>query len=61
MWGSSWPGEKYKKDFGAGAQRIQNVLKVFAKLFADDDKDLFRFEWSNGTKCTYIKADNYFE
>jgi len=53
MLGSSWPGEKYKKEFGIWVQRIQNVLKVFAKLFIDDDKSLFHFEWSNGIKCTY--------
>jgi len=36
-------------------------IKVFAKLFIDDDKRFFRFEWSNGTKYTYIKLDNWFE
>ena len=44
-----------------GYRRIQNVLKVFAKLIIDDDKGLFHFECSNGIKCTYIKVDNWFE
>ena len=55
MRGSAWSGAKYK-GFSACVQRIQNVLELFANLFIDDDKRLFRFEWSNGTKDTYIKG-----
>ena len=44
-----------------GYRRIQNVLKVFAKLITDDDKGLFHFEWSDDIKCTYIKVHNLFE
>jgi predicted TIM-barrel fold metal-dependent hydrolase len=61
MWASSWPGEKCKNDFGAWVQRMKSALKAFAKLFIGDGKKLFRSEWSNNTKYTYIKVDNLFE